>query len=445
MISRSPLLLILLSLIVPGLAEAGRDFAKAIAVDPAENVYVTGSSEGWGTALDFLTIKRDMTGMVKWKARFNGLGSGADIPNALAVDSWGNVYVTGSSLGVGTALDFCTIKYNCWGAVQWIARFNGWANRDDVANAIAVDSAGNVYVTGSSQSSSGDSDFLTVKYGGNGAVLWSTYWSGMRGHDIARAIQVDSSGNVYVTGSSAGAGSGLDYATIKYNSSGALSWLARYNGPGNGDDISVALAIDPWGNVYVTGSSLGFGSSFDYATIRYNCSGVTQWIARYNGPSNSTDKATALALDGFGNVHVTGSSLGWGTVLDYATIKYKSTNGAVVWESRYNGTANGDDIANAITLDNSCNAYVTGTSLGWGGLTDFATIKYNATGVPQWERRFNGTGNAADSGVGIAVKSMSGNVYVTGTSVGAGTAEDIATVKYNANGDTSWITRFNWP
>ena len=85
MISRS-LLLILLWLFVSGSAEAGRDFAKAIAADPAENVYVTGSSEGWGTASDFVTIKQDMTGMVKWKARFNGLGSGADIPNALAVD-----------------------------------------------------------------------------------------------------------------------------------------------------------------------------------------------------------------------------------------------------------------------------------------------------------------------------------------------------------------------
>jgi hypothetical protein len=78
-------------------------------------------------------------------------------------------------------------------------------------------------------------------------------------------------------------------------------------------------------------------------------------------------------------------------------------------------------------------------------LTDFTTIKYNTTGAPQWVRRFNGTGNAADNAVGIAVNSMSGNVYITGTSVGAGTAEDIATIKYNANSDTSWITRFNGP
>jgi hypothetical protein len=172
---------------------------------------------------------------------------------------------------------------------------------------------------------------------------------------------------------------------------------------------------------------------------------VTQWIARYNGPANSTDKPTALALDSVGNVHVTGSCLGIGTGLDYTTIKYKNTNGAILWVGRYNGPGNNDDIANALTVDNSGNVYVTGTSLGLGTLTDYATVKYNASGALQLVRRFNGNGNAADSAVGIAVNSMSGNVYLTGTSVGAGTAEDISNLKYNANGNLIWMTRFNGP
>jgi len=256
---------------------------------------------------------------------------------------------------------------------------------------------------------------------------------------------VDGSGNVFVTGSSAGAGSGLDYVTIKYDSNGALTWWTRYNGPGNGDDIPVALALDSWGNVYVTGSSLGLGSEFDYATIRYNFDGGTQWMVRYNGPANSTDKPTALVLDGAGNVHVTGSSLGMGSVLDYATVKYKNSNGAVLWVARYNGPANNDDAANTLALDNSGNAYVTGASLGLGTLTDYATVKYNVMGVPQWVRRFNGSANAGDSAVGIAVNSMSGNIYVTGTSIGVGTAEDIVTLKYNANSNLISTRRFNGP
>jgi len=138
-------------------------------------------------------------GVIKWKARFNGPGFGSDVPSALAVDGWGNVYVAGSSFGVGTGLDFVTIKYNSWGSVQWIARFNGAANRDDVPNALAIDSAGNVYVTGSSQSTSGDRDFQT--------------------------------------------GTLTDYATVKYNVMGVPQWVRRFNGSANAGDSAVGIAV----------------------------------------------------------------------------------------------------------------------------------------------------------------------------------------------------------
>jgi hypothetical protein len=79
--------------------------------------------------------------------------------------------------------------------------------------------------------------------------------------------------------------------------------------------------------VYVTGSSIG--TNYDYATIKYNSSGVQQWVIRYNGPGNSYDYASSLAVDGSGNVYVTGVSFGSGTYYDYATIKYSQTVGII--------------------------------------------------------------------------------------------------------------------
>src|SRR4030095_4107949 len=134
--------------------------------------------------------------------------------------------------------------------------------------------------------------------------------------DGGHAIVGDNLGNVYVTGGSHGLGTDLDYATIKYNSARAQQWVARYNGPANGWDRAAAIARDSSGNVYVTGQSLGLGTDYDYATVKYNSAGQQQWVARYNGPGNGEDDAVAIATDGSGNVYVTGQSTGLGTGFD---------------------------------------------------------------------------------------------------------------------------------
>jgi hypothetical protein len=125
-----------------------------------------------------------------------------------------------------------------------------------------------------------------------------------------------------VTGGSIGSSGTYDYATIKYDAAGVTQWVARYNGPGNLDDFATAIAIDGSANVYVTGDSVGSGTFYDYATIKYNASGAEQWVARYNGPGNLDDDARAIAVDVSSNVYVTGESSGSGTNYDYATIKY---------------------------------------------------------------------------------------------------------------------------
>ena len=105
----------------------------------------------------------------------------------------------------------------------------------------------------------------------------------------------------------------LDYATLKYDPSGNLLWEKRYKGPGNGADGATAMAVDAAGNVYVTGESGGVGSGLDYATLKYDASGNLLWEKRYNGPGNASDRATAIAVDAAGNVYVTGYSDGGGS------------------------------------------------------------------------------------------------------------------------------------
>lgn len=409
----------------------GTDIANAMVVDGAGNVYVTGHSIQSGTSYDYVTIKYDTKGVWQWGKSYNGTGNAEDWARAIAVDRAGNVYVTGGSGGSGTSEnDYFTIKYNNDGEWQWGQVYNGPGNGNDEAASIAVDGAGNVYVTGESMGNGTLFDYATVKYDSNGTEQWVQRFHGEGdGRDMARAIAVDGSGNVYVTGQSTGSGTGLDQVTIKYNTSGIWQWGQSYNGSGNSDDDALAIAVDRSGNVYVTGDSWeSGGAGSDYATIKYNSEGVGQWLQTYNGPPGTgLDYAFAIALDDSANVYVTGNSSGSGTGPDYATIKY-DTDGYEQWVSRYNGPGNTFDYAYSIAVDRSGNSYVTGRSSGAGTGSDYATLRYSPNGVQQWVARY--TANEYDWASSIALDN-SGNVYVTGRSSGTGTSEDYATIKYS--------------
>jgi len=361
----------------------GIDVAKAIAVDSAGNVYVAGSSErleGKSISVEYATVKYNARGSFQWAARYKGGGVNRSEPHAIALDDRGNVYVTGSSIGASLSADYATIKYDARGKRQWVARYNGPAKSYDSAEALAVDRAGNVYVTGKSWGEGGASwDYATIKYDANGAQVWCTRYNGpSNGNDEACAlalVEIAGEVQIYVTGASSNLGSQSDYVTLKYNAAGEQLWAARFNTRENGNDRACALAVDPFGSVFVTGTSHRGYFKSDFATIKYNAEGVEQWTALYNGPSDSTDVAYGVVADGFGNAYVTGSSIGLNSRADFATIKYNSA-GKEEWLMRYNGPGNGDDVPQAVRLDNVGNVHVTGYSWGAGTLMDFVTIKY---------------------------------------------------------------------
>ena len=412
----------------------GGDGAYAIALDSLGNVYVTGGSTGSGTGYDYATIKYNGAGDEQWVARYNGPGNDQDLSKDIEVDKLGNVYITGTSCGFGTYDDYATIKYNDKGEQQWVARYNGQQNDVDAGKAIIIDDLGNVYVTGGSPGSNYATDYLTLKYNASGIQQWTASYNGPGNwDDEPYAIAVDKTGNIYVTGESSRYNDepyNPDYATIKYNNVGVQLWTARYQEPGI--DRAVDIVVDDSGNVYVTGWSDSYNASTDYATIKYNNAGVEQWVARYNGPANGLDFAYGIALDNIGNVYVTGESYDSETYFDYATIKYNSL-GIQQWVRRYKGEENMWDLARAIVLDSSRNVYVTGFVNGdafMGNSSDCATIKYDTEGVQQWVIRYNGPANNYDYAGSIALDN-SGNVYIAGWSSGSGTGSDYITIKYS--------------
>jgi len=352
------------------------DRAETLTIDHDGNLYVAGQCGGPGYHL--AVAKYDSAGNLLWMTKYDGKLNSDDKPSRISTDGSGNVYITGYSNGGASGDDMCTIKYNSTGAEQWVKRYNGSANNDDYGNSIAIDNSGNSYVTGAVTRTGSDLDYITIKYDANGTQIWAVFYNGPgNAEDFPSSNAIDASGNIYVTGYSDGSGTLRDYCTVKYNNAGAQQWVQRYDGP-DGWDEAWNIILDPAGNVYITGNSAGIGTGDDYCTIKYNSSGVQQWVARYTGPDSSNDYCNWVAPDANGNVYVTGIvGDGTGNPQNIVTIGYNAA-GVQQWVQTYNGTGNEFDSGNALTVDNQGNVYVTGGSDNLGN-TDFITFKYSST------------------------------------------------------------------
>jgi uncharacterized delta-60 repeat protein len=410
-----------------GTTGSGNDEAMKIAIDDSGNVYVTGNSVGISSANDYVTVKYNSAGIEQWTRRYDGTADGEDYARGLVIDKSGNIIVAGHSMG-NLDYDPVTIKYNPAGDVQWVQRYDKQhSNIGNKAKAIATDDSGNVYIAGT-----WEFDYLTVKYSAAGDERWFAPYNGTGNHiDIASAIAVDNAGNVYITGQSRADAVTIndDYATVKYNSSGIEQWSRRYAGPGGitSEDLASSIAVDKSGCLYVTGQSSN-GLNVDWTTIKYTADGTERWVRRYDGTAKGNDYAYPLALDDSANVYVAGS-ISNGSNDDIGVIKYDSS-GALQWVRTYNGSGNGNDFAMAIALDKSGGIYITGWAADSVHGLDYMTIKYNSSGVQQWIKSYNGTGNGDDHANSIAVD-VKGNVYVTGASLDSADGLDFVTIKYS--------------
>jgi len=376
----------------------------------------------------------------KWVARYNG--GGVDQLYDMTVDRSGNVYVTGASIqGAAFTSDFLTVKYNSSGVKQWEKAYNGIASSDDRAYVIAVDALGNVYITGGTGY---NNSIVTIKYNSLGDTIWIRSYKGTgSGHNwiFPTSIFVDDSGYVYVAGTSERSFSlhGLtqDYTILKYSPSGVQEWVERYNGPGDDADCVNSMDIDSLGNVYVTGSagggSTGSADSYnDITTIKYNASGTLLWKKTYIGPGMSSDEGSMITLDNLGNVYVIGTSHG-----DIITIKY-ANDGTELWKKFYDGPESSTDKGTVLIVDRIHNVIVTGKSYysPTNGF-DIITIKYDSVGTQLWAKNFNGSANGSDAAQKIALDN-DGNIYVLGTTVNTTTSDDYQLIKYNPAGTQLW-------
>jgi hypothetical protein len=415
------------------------DVANGIACDAWGNLYVTGQSVPGSDPEDCVTIKYDPGGEIVWEARYAGAAGSADRPHAITVDASGCAYLCGDTSD-GVSDNCLTVKYGADGEEAWTATYDR-AGLDDVLYAIAVDAGGNTYVAGRSGDPLEGDDYVVIKYDPLGGEVWVARYAGPYGDDRAHSMTIDDSGNVYVTGGSqAAAGSGMDFATVKYGPDGGERWVARRAGGLDWDGGGWGIAVDDSGNVFVGGRiQPTVRSDRDYAVIKYDPAGGERWVSTYDGGSGLEDALAGLALDAAGGICVTGRSAG-AAGDDFATVRYDAAGGEV-WAERYDGPDGLGDGASRIVADAVGRIWVAGPSAALGSVDDYVVVLYDLDGNEMWAARYDGPVNGVDEPRGLA-HDGAGNVAVAGKSQGDGTGNDYATVKYDEAGEEVWVDRY---
>ncbi len=409
-------------------------------------------------------------------------GSGNDAAYGIAVDSAGCAYIVGETgsldfprvnpaqASFGGVSDVLVAKLNASGTALMYATYLGGSSRDS-GRAIAVDAAGNAYITGFTDSTNfpvtagalqtsaqGYRSAFVVKLNPAGsAIVYATYLGGS-GETYGAGIALDSSANAYVTGytsslsfpTTAGAfrrtyGGGFNDAfAAKLNPAGSALVYSTYLG-GSAGDTAGGIAVDASGNAYLTGQTAssdfpvqnGFqptkaGTSNAFVT-KLNAAGSALVYSSFLGGIGVTT-GTAIAIDPAGNAYLTGSTASANfpvTAGAYQTVnrggydafvtKVGSAGNALVYSTLVGGSA--QDQANAIAVDGAQNAYITGLTASadfpgvaaegsYHGGYDCYAAGLNAPGTALLFLAYAG-GSGFDQGQGIAA-AASGTVFAAG-------------------------------
>jgi hypothetical protein len=352
---------------------------SALAYDSSDNLYAAVYvSDSVSTGL---VSKFNVSGAIQWQKTLAASSPSDTSFIALDVDNSSNVYISGITAADGTlnGRDIQIAKYDTDGNLQW-QKTLGTAGTLQQGLGVAVEaSTGNFYIFGIfwPSSSSQLSRTIVAKYNTSGVLQWQRSLTPAVSSDDASGqdIALDSAGNVYIVGSTpTGTTSGQGFL-VKYNSSGVLQWQVGLS-IGTGQSNYQGIAIDSSDNIFVTGTATASGTSYG-VVAKYNASGVLQWkkqIGSAGGYPNLTD----ITLDSSGNIYVTGNV---GPNTSSYIIKY-DTNGSVLWQRNLQSLTHRVQLY-SITIDSSNYIVVGGySSPVAGGSNQVIMVKLPGDGTP---------------------------------------------------------------
>jgi hypothetical protein len=397
-----------------------------LAVDKNGNSYIAGTHV-INDSINILCVKYNTQGVQQWATLYKYPGEGYFAPTGLAIDSSGNAYVI-SLFGQTylVPLNGLIVKFNSInGSAVWARRYIGQTGVSAFRD-IKIDRLNNIYIAGAS-----DLSHLVVRYNTNGDSIWVRKYSPQSCGEVALACTIDDSLNIIFTGRRRRYYPPYAYydslLAAKYSPSGVLRWESVYANNYLGSDGGTKITADQNGSLYIGGVT-NVSSDVVYLTLKYDRNGVRQWVKIYDAPGSGDNTISGIAVDRIGNaLFVTGYSV-INNVGSAATIKYNASTGDSIWVRRGYGVP-GSSSAWDLTLDSSGNVYITGSSLGVSN-SDVSTLKYSPQGNQIWFATYNGPYNGGDGARTMEIDKQN-NVYVLGYSESGYQLSDYTLIKYS--------------
>lgn len=429
------------------------DYATDIVTDNAGNVYITGNSENTSYTEECFTAKLLPTGAESWVARYTPGGNMRSFGNAVAVDALGNVYTAGFTDPFSAQGDWLVIKYNSAGSQQWADLLNGPGNSDDEATDIVIAPNGNPTVCGYvySGNTSGGFNAFVKQYTPVNGTAWTDTWNhpSYTGVDEAFGLGYNTAGDLFVGGTTQNMSSNNDAFAIGYDAAGSQLWSTIYSDATTaGDEYLLEVMVDNAGNTYFAGTD--FQDGF---LTRINADGTQGWRKKWKGPvSNGSDAFHGITTDNMGNVYVTGRGV-------YPGPNYYTGGGNInMIIAKYNEA--GDSLWTYRCLDSLNSsmgfaiAYSDGKVYAGGFVTDTANVDENlytiitdtsGNTISEWS--YSGKGDSRTMGQFVQTDANN-NVYCAATidrfyPLGY----DVVLVKYDPSGNLLWekyYSSFGW-
>lgn len=355
--------------------------------------------------------KKNSIGLVRISSEFQWnetiINEGIDQGNSVVLDNNEDILVTGSIYNSSKLTsDLFIIKYGSNGTFKWNYTWGG--NSEDSGVSITVDSSNDIYVAGYTSSfTTGGYDICLLKLDSSGILLWNNSWGG-DDVDKGYGVEVDDLGNVYIGGSTKISNGYDDVVLLKFDAStGNLlkntTWGDYY------DERAQDIAIDSFGNVYLTGYTDNFGAIVrNLFLIKYNAAGDLIYNTTFG--DDRWHEGRSLVFDSMENIYVAGFIQNNGKGGDFILLKFNSTTGSMDWNTIWGGDEH--DYGYGCAFDSKDNILIVGSTESYeGNYRKVCLAKFNNTGHFQWYKTFSN--DIEDVGYDIVINSVD-SVYITG-------------------------------